>query len=177
MAKAEGSPIRPARPADAEAIARIHNQGIEEGNATFQTRLRTPEGISDAIAHWILCLVCERDGEVVGFAKAGPYEDSSRYYEGIGEATVFVARDARGQGVGHTLLEGLCDAAGGRDLHKLTAKILDGNEASVALFEACGFRVVGTHRRHGRLEGAWRDVILMERSLGGPGREAEEPPP
>ena len=102
---------------------------------------------------------------MVGFAKMGAYEDRSHYYDGIGEATIFVEREARGQGAGRALLSALVEAARGRGLHKLTAKIFSRNAGSIGLFEACGFRVVGTHQRHGNLDGEWLDVVLVERSL------------
>lgn len=157
--------VRPARPADAEAIAAIHNQGIEERTATFETRLQDPAAISDLIPRWILCLVYDDVKGVAGFAKVGPYEDRSHYYAGVGEATVFVAREQRGGGIGRALLEALIVAARGRGLHKLTAKIMAANGTSIALFEGCGFRRVGTHLRHGQLEGEWLDVVLVELSL------------
>ncbi|MDP9188821.1 MAG: GNAT family N-acetyltransferase [Actinomycetota bacterium] len=138
---------------------------MRERGATFETRLRDPAAVSEAIAHWLLCLVFVRDDEVLGFAKAAPYEDRSRYYDGIGEATIFVEREARGERIGGALLAALADSARARGLHKLTAKIFASNAASVRLFEACGFRVVGTHLRHGELDGDWRDVVLVERSL------------
>ena len=102
---------------------------------------------------------------MVGFAKMGPYDDHSRYYDGIGEATVYVARDARRAGAGRALLSSLAEAAHGRGKHKLTAKVMARNAGSIALFEACDFRVVGTHHRHGELEGEWLDVVVLERSL------------
>ena len=102
---------------------------------------------------------------MIGFAKAGPYDDHNHYYDGIGEATVFVTRDRRRGGVGHALLQALVEAARGRGLHKLTAKIFAENAASIRLFESCGFRQVGVHHRHGRLDGEWKDVVLVERSL------------
>jgi L-amino acid N-acyltransferase YncA len=157
--------VRAAHPADAETIAAIHAQGIEDRTATFETRPMDPAAISDAIAHWALYLVFERDGEVLGFAKINPYEDRSSYYDGIAEATIYVERSARGEGIGSALLNGLAEAAEGRGLHKLTAKVFAENEASLALCEACGFRRVGTHHRHGRLDGVWRDVVVLERSL------------
>ncbi|MGZ5320831.1 MAG: N-acetyltransferase family protein [Solirubrobacterales bacterium] len=159
--------MRPARPADAEAIAAIHNQGIEERIATFETRLKDPAAISDLISHWALCLVYEDESGVAGFAKVGPYEDRSHYYAGVGEATIFVEREMRGRRIGRRLLEALVVAARGRGLHKLTAKIMAANETSIALFEACGFRRVGTHLRHGQLDGEWLDVVLDEISLQG----------
>jgi phosphinothricin acetyltransferase len=111
-------------------------------------------------------VVAERDGEVIGFAKADPYEDRSHYYDGIGEATIYVAREARGSGTGSTLLAALVQAAKDRGLHKLTAKIFAGNAASLAMFDRGGFRTVGTHKRHGQLDGEWLDVVMLERSLG-----------
>ncbi|HEX2360115.1 MAG TPA: GNAT family N-acetyltransferase [Solirubrobacterales bacterium] len=157
--------VRAATEADAEAIAAIHNQGIGERSATFETRLKSAEPIAERIAHWGLYLVAEEEGEVIGFAKAGPYEDRSHYYEGIGEATIFVERDHREHGAGRALLEALVEAARRRGLHKLTAKIIAGNGASIRLFESSGFRIVGTHERHGQLEGEWLDVVVLERSL------------
>lgn len=157
--------IRVARRSDAEAIAAIYNQGIEERVATFETQPQDPAAVSGAIEGWIACVVFSRGDEVLGFAKAGPYEDPSPYYDGIAEATIFVERDARRQGVGAALLAALAELARERGLHKLTAKVFASNAPSIALFERCGFRTVGTHRRHGRLEGEWLDVVLLERSL------------
>src|SRR5262245_29179751 len=124
-----------------------------------------PAAISEAINHWALFLVFERDGEVLGYAKTSPYEDRSAYYNGIAEATVYVERGARGTGIGRELLNELSEAGRGRGLHKLTAKIFAENEASVRLCKECGFREVGTHHRHGRLDGEWKDVVVLERSL------------
>jgi len=117
------------------------------------------------MAEWLSCVVCEHDGDVAGFAKAAPYEDRSHYYDEVGEATVYVARHDRRQSVGGLLLEALVGAARSRGLHKLTAKVFADNEASLRLFERAGFRTVGTHLRHGQLDGEWLDVVVLERSL------------
>jgi len=157
--------VRPAREADAEAIAAIHNQGIAERVATFETRPTDPGRVEELITHWVLHLVHEDAAGVNGFAKVGSYDDRSHYYEGVGEATIFVERGARGRGVGRALLNALAVAAAERGFHKLTAKVMADNEPSLRLFAACGFRTVGTHHRHGRLEGEWKDVVVLERSL------------
>ncbi len=158
--------VRPADLSDAAEIAAIFNQGIEERVATFETHPKTTEGVAGLISSGALILVAEGANAVVGFAKAGPYDDSSAYYRGINEVTLYVERGARRGGVGRALLEALVSAASERGLYKLTAKIFSSNQPSIALFHACGFREVGVHHRHGVVDGEWTDVTLVERSLG-----------
>ena len=152
--------IRPAARADLETVARIYAEGIEDRVATFETE--PPDAVD--LAPWLEARVRMLVAPGRGFARAGPYSDRAAY-AGIGEAMVYVARPARGAGVGHALLEALCAEAQARGLHKLIAKVFPENEPSVRLMERCGFRRVGTHLRHGRLDGEWRDVLLLERSL------------
>jgi phosphinothricin acetyltransferase len=158
--------VRFAQLEDAAEIAAIFNQGIEERVATFETHPKTTEGVAELISSGALILVAEGGSAVVGFAKAGPYDDSSAYYGGINEATLYVERGARRAGVGTALLEALVSAATQRGLYKLTAKIFSSNQPSIALFRACGFREVGVHHRHGVVDGDWKDVTVVERSLG-----------
>ena len=158
--------IRAARPTDAEAIAAIYNRGIEERQATFQTRLHDPGELElkteQRGGH---LLVAEDDGEISGWAGWVGYDDPGEYYAGVAECAVYVAPEARSRGVGGALLEGLATEATGVGIHKLLAQVFTTNEASIALFRSCGFREVGTHLRHGQLEGEWKDVLLLERSL------------
>jgi L-amino acid N-acyltransferase YncA len=164
--------VRPAAPADAPAVAAIYNEGIADRVATFETRER---GAGDVRA-WLQdadrpFLVATRDGAVVGFARVAPYSDRA-VYAGVGEHGVYVARAARGQGIGRLLLEALCAAAEAAGLHKLTGRIFADNATSLAAHAAAGFRVVGVQRRHARLDGAWKDCVLVERLLG----DAADPP-
>jgi phosphinothricin acetyltransferase len=117
-------------------------------------------------------LVAEAGGRVVGFAKVGNYSERE-VYAGIGEHAVYVASEARRLGVGHALLEALAAAAEQAGLYKLTSRIFTTNVASIALHEASGFTIVGVQRRHGRLDGEWKDCVLVERLLG----EAAAPAP
>lgn len=158
--------VRPAEPGDAEAIARIHAEGIADRVATFETNPPTPSDVEALIDAGRLVLVAERSGEVVGFGKVGLYSDPAAYYAGVGEATVYVARDARGSGAGRELLVALEAAAEARGLHKLIGKIFASNDISLRLFAAQGWREVGVHARHGRLDGEWKDVVVVERLLG-----------
>jgi L-amino acid N-acyltransferase YncA len=154
--------------ADAEAIARIYNEGIADRIATFETEPRTAEQLAASLREKgdrYPTVVVERGGEVVAWAGAGAYR-SRPAYAGVVEHSVYVARSARGSGAGRTALEALCRAYAERGFWKIVSRIFPENTASLALHERCGFRVVGTYRRHGKLEGVWRDCVIVETLLG-----------
>jgi L-amino acid N-acyltransferase YncA len=163
---AEEASIRPARAEDADAIARIYRQGIEERAATFQTQAPSAGEIAAEIATGRLMVVAEAGGHVVGWASVGTYDDAHEYYSGVGEATLYVDPEARRGGTGRALLIALAEEAERRGYHKLIGKIFTSNEPSIALVKSCGWREVGVHRRHGRLDGEWKDVLVVERMLG-----------
>jgi L-amino acid N-acyltransferase YncA len=158
--------VRPATVEDATAIAHIHAEGIDERVATFATTPPSVESVERLVAGDALVLVAELAGEVVGFAKVGPYDDPADYYAGVGEATLYVSEEARRRGTGAALLDALGAEAERRGYWKLVGKIFDSNAPSLALVRGCGWREVGTHLRHGRLDGNWKDVVVVERLLG-----------
>lgn len=155
---------RAATPADAEAIAGIYNQGIEDRVATFETQPRT----ADHIRAWFdgrhPIVVVERDGRVIAFAATSAYRPRE-CYGGIAEVSVYVAREARGSGGGRAALEGLIHAAAEAGFWKLVSRIFPENRASRRLVGSAGFREVGTYEKHGQLDGVWRDVIIVERLI------------
>lgn len=157
--------VRAAHAGDAEAIAHIYNQGIRERVATFQTETQDEPEITSMVEQGPV-LVAERSGRLVGWAGVSPYDDIHEYYSGVGEATLYVDREARRGGVGHALLEGLAAEAERRGYYKLIGKIFSSNRPSIALVRSCGWREVGVHRRHGRLDGRWKDVMVVELLLG-----------
>jgi L-amino acid N-acyltransferase YncA len=159
--------VRPATAADAAAIAAIYNEGIEDREATFETRLREPAEIVAWLDERRPFLVAEAGGDagVLGFARVSAYSDRC-VYDGVGEHGVYVARAARGRGAGRALLEALCAAAEDDGFYKLTSRVFASNGASRAVHRAAGFEEVGVQRRHGRLDGEWRDCVLVERLLG-----------
>jgi L-amino acid N-acyltransferase YncA len=158
--------IRPARAEDAQAVALIYSEGIADRFATFQTRAPGPDEIAARIEGGELVVVAETPAGIAGWASVGPYDDAHEYYAGVGEATLYVARAARGAGIGRSLLNALAEEAERRGYYKLVGKIFASNEPSVALVRSCGWRQVGVHLRHGRLDGEWKDVVLVERLLG-----------
>jgi len=157
--------IRAAAAGDADAIAAIYNEGIEDRVATFETHPRTAADVVAWFGDGLPFIVAESRGAVVGFARVSPYSDRC-VYAGVGEHGVYVARSARGRGLGRALLDALCDAAAATGLYKLTSRIFTDNGASRAAHRAAGFEEVGVQRRHGRLDGEWKDCVLVERLLG-----------
>jgi len=153
--------------ADASAIAAIYNEGIADRVATFETEPRGVETIAAQIkdkGDRFPTIVAERDGRIVAWAGAGPYR-SRAAYAGVAEHSVYVARAARGSGAGRATLEAFCRAYAERGFWKIVSRIFPENVASLTLHERCGFRVVGVYTRHGKLEGAWRDCVIVERLL------------
>jgi L-amino acid N-acyltransferase YncA len=153
--------------ADAAAIATIYNEGIADRVATFETEPRTTEQIATLLrdkGERFPTVVVECDGRVVAWAGAGAYR-SRPAYAGVAEHSVYVARDARGTGAGRLALDALCRTYAARGFWKIVSRIFPENTASLRLHERCGFRVVGVYHRHGKLEGQWRDCVIVERLL------------
>ena len=176
MGKGEIS-TRLATAADAAAIAAIYNEGIADRIATFETEPRTAGQIATQLTDKgdrYPTVIVEREGHVVAWAGAGPYR-SRPAYAGVAEHSVYVARAARGSGAGRAALDALCRAYADRGFWKIVSRIFPENTASLALHERCGFRVVGVYRRHGKLDGEWRDCVIVEKLLeesGPPGPHA-----
>ena len=152
---------------DADAIAAIYNEGIADRIATFETEPRSAAQIASQLrdkGDRFPTIVAEHDGRVVAWAGAGPYR-ARPAYGGVAEHSVYVARSARGKGAGHVVLDALCRAYAERGFWKIVSRIFPENTASLALHERCGFRTVGTYKRHGKVEGQWRDCVIVERLL------------
>jgi L-amino acid N-acyltransferase YncA len=159
---------RPASLQDAAAIALIYNQGIEDRVATFETEPRSAVDIEHLLterAERYPTVVVEGEAGVVAWASAGLYR-SRPCYAPIAEHSVYVDRAHRGCGAGRLALEALIEVAEQRGFLKLVSRIFPENTASLALHRAVGFREVGVYHRHGKLDGEWRDCVIVERLLG-----------
>ena len=148
-------------PAHWPAVLAIYEQGIATGDATFET---APPGWpawdrGHLAGHR---LVAGRDGGVVGWAALSPVCERCAY-AGVAEASVYVAAAAAGQGIGRALLTELVRRAEADGIWTVQAGVFPENTASLALHHRCGFRTVGVRERLGKLDGVWRDVVLLER--------------
>jgi L-amino acid N-acyltransferase YncA len=156
---------RAATSADAAAIAAIYNEGIADRIATFETEPRSATDIAGWFTGQHLVVVAETEYGPVAYAASFPYS-SRPCYRGIGEFSVYVRRDWRRQGAGRAALAALIETATARGMHKLTSRVFPENTASRALLKGLGFEEIGIHRRHGQLDGRWRDCVIVERLLG-----------
>ncbi|TMC73745.1 MAG: N-acetyltransferase family protein [Chloroflexi bacterium] len=159
---------RPASLGDAEAIAKIYNEGIADRIATFETDPRNAADIARTLTEkatrWPTVVV-ERDRRVIAWAAASEYRPRA-CYSGIAEFSVYVARDARGTGAGQAAMDALVRECEDRGIWKLLSRVFPENEASRKLLAKVGFREVGTYRRHAKLDGQWRDTVIVERLIG-----------
>jgi len=146
---------------DWPAVSAIYAEGIATRNATFETAV--PSWGEWERAHMDdYRLVGRVDGEVVGWAALSRVSDR-QCYRGVVEDSVYVRNGHHGQGVGHALLSALVSRAEAAGVWTIQAGVFPENLASLKLHVACGFRVVGVRERIGQLDGAWRDVVLLER--------------
>ena len=155
---------RPASPDDAPMIAQIYNEGIEDRVGTFETRPRTVQDVAAWFDGKHPIIVVESDGEIVAFASTSSYRTRD-CYSGIAEFSVYVARRVRGQGAGTVAMRALLDAAKPAGIWKLVSRIFVENHASRRLMASMGFREVGIYEKHGKLDGQWRDVVIVERLI------------
>jgi L-amino acid N-acyltransferase YncA len=156
---------RAATPDDAGAIARIYNEGIRDRVGTFETRERTPRDVR----RWFdgrhpVVVVESVDADIVAFASTSAYRPRE-CYAGIAEFSVYVARSARGQGAGRVAMDALIDAARRAGFWKLVSRVFVENAASRQLLARVGFREVGIYEKHARLDGVWRDAVIVERLI------------
>ena len=161
LAARPAAELRPLEPEDWRAVADIYWDGMRDGLATFETEVPAwEEWDRGHLQHHRL--VAEILGEVVGFAALAPVS-SRRCYSGVAENSVYVARDARGLGVGRALLETLIEGAEEAGIWTIQTSIFPENRASLELHLRCGFRVVGTRERVAKRDGIWRDTVFLER--------------
>lgn len=147
---------------DWEAVARIYGEGIDTGEATFETAVPVWAAWDESHLPDGRLVAQNEAGEVIGWAALSPVSGRC-VYSGVAEVSVYVAEEARGQGLGFRLLSALVAEAEGQGIWTLQAGIFPENEASVAIHQKCGFRIVGRRERLAQQYGRWRDVLFLER--------------
>ncbi len=153
--------IRPMQASDWNTVAKIYQEGIATGVATFETTVPTYE--SWDVAHMNSCrLIASDKDQILGWAALSPV--SSRcVYGGVAEVSVYVASVSRGKGVGKLLLQKLIEASEDEGLWTLQSGVFPENTGSIELHKKIGFRYIGKRERVGKLHGIWKDNLLFER--------------
>jgi L-amino acid N-acyltransferase YncA len=155
---------RLATPEDAAAIALIYNQGIEDRVATFETKLRAPSDVAAWLDGVHPVVVVEAGGRIVAFASTSTYRPRD-CYAGIAEVSLYVERAFRAKGAGRLAMQAIIQEAEKAGFWKLLSRVFLDNEPSRKLIASAGFREVGIYQKHGKLDGVWRDVLIVERLI------------
>jgi L-amino acid N-acyltransferase YncA len=160
--------IREAAIEDADAIARIYNEGIEDRCATLETELRS----ADERTEWLrrrgprhpVVVAVDDGGVVLGWGSLNQFNPRPAY-DHVVDFSLYVSRDQRGGGVGSALLGAVESRARALGYHKMVLAAFPSNAAGMRLYERRGFTTVGVYHEQGRLDGRWVDVVLMEKIL------------
>ena len=153
--------IEPMRAEDWERVREIYLEGIATGHATFETSAPSWEQW-DAAHLPFARLSALQNGSLIGWAALSPVSQRC-VYGGVAEVSVYVSSSARRSGIGRQLLKALIEASEQNGVWTLQAGMFPENSGSLALHRSCGFREVGRRERIGKMHGAWRDTILLER--------------
>ncbi len=143
------------------AVKKIYEEGIATGNASFQTSAPAWEEWDSAHATKPRLVAIENE-ELLGWAAITPVSGRC-VYAGVGEVSVYVGANTRGKGIGKQLLLSLIEESEKENYWTLQAGIFPENKASLAIHQACGFRIIGTREKIGKMNGVWRDTVLLEK--------------
>lgn len=162
--------IRPCAEQDIVAITDIYSEAVVHGVATFELKPPSVDEMrrrrASLLANHYPYLVAEQSGRVIGYAYAGEYRSRPAFL-GTVEDSIYLAKEARGQGIGKALLEQLVLAAEQSNFRQMVAVIGDSaNLASINLHASQGFKLIGTLQAVGWKHGRWLDTVLMQKPLG-----------
>ena len=148
-------------PEDWPDVREIYCEGINTGNATFETDI--PDWESWDRNHLKSCrMISHENDKITGWAALSPIS-KRKAYSGVAEVSVYVGGKARGKGLGKVLLQKLIQESEESNIWTLQAGIFRENVASISLHKVCGFREIGVRKKLGKLNDVWRDVLLLER--------------
>ncbi|WP_295833744.1 GNAT family N-acetyltransferase [uncultured Microbacterium sp.] len=159
--------VRALERADWAAVEDVYREGIEGGNATFETETPTWDAFDGGKTRFGRLVAVNDTRAVVGWVAAAPVSTRAAY-RGVVEHSVYVASSAQGRGVGAALLRAFIAVAEMNGVWTVQSSVFPENTASIRLHQALGFREVGRRERIARSlvgpwAGQWRDTLLIER--------------
>ena len=156
--------LLPMQSVDYPSVSRIFTQGIETGNATYDTSAAVWEDWdAKHLMHSRWVVKSANEGSVLGWAALSPV--SSRVvFSGVAELSIYVDTDYLGKGMGNALMEAVVASSEENGIWMLQSGIFPENQASIGMHEKFGFRLVGRRERIGKMANdVWRDIVLLER--------------
>ena len=146
---------------DASAVLEIYRQGLDTGEASFETE--PPDWATWQAKYHPFCrLVWDQDGEVQGWAALAPVS-ARDCYRGVAEVSIYIATDCFGRGIGNKLMAALVEESERQGIWSLYSSIFPENRATLKLHLRHGFRKVGIRERIAQRDGRWRDTLILER--------------
>ena len=146
---------------DSQKVLEIYRMGLETRNATFETAVPSwQEWDSKHLRH--SRFVFEEDSKIAGWAALSPFS-SREVYKGVAEVSIYVATGLRGKKIGSALMEKIIASSELNGIWTLVSSVFPENEATLKLHAKYGFREIGRRERIAKLDGIWRDTILLER--------------
>ena len=153
--------IRNFKKSDFNSVKSIYQQGIDTGNATFQKKAKGWNEWNSSFL--ITCrIVAELNNEVVGWAALSAASNRT-VYNGVAEVSIYIAKNYANYGIGNSLLSELISSSENEGIWTLQAGIFPENESSIAIHSKNGFKTIGVREKLGKMNGAWRDILFMER--------------
>lgn len=144
-----------------DSVAKIYRAGIDTGNATFETSVPSFEKWDKKHLPFGRIIVSENK-KILGWASLSKVSERL-VYSGVAEVSVYVSGSEQGKGIGTLLLQKLIEISESRGIWTLQCGIMRENTASIQLHKKCGFREIGYREKVGKLNGVWKDNIIMER--------------
>jgi len=146
---------------DSDRVLEIYRMGLDTRNATFETTVPSwHEWDSKHLIH--SRFVSEENGTIVGWAALTPFS-AREVYRGVAEVSIYVSTDFRRKKIGSGLMKQIIESSESNGIWTLFSSVFPENEATLKLHQKFGFRVIGTRERIARLDGKWRDTVLLER--------------
>lgn len=154
--------IREMLPSDEIRVLEIFQQGIDGGIATFETQLPTPEAWNMEFFNDCRWVLENENGEVIGWCALKPISKRD-CFKGVAEVSIYLDNHYAGKGLGNILMSKLIVDSENHGFWTLQSNIFPENIASIKFHQKNGFRTVGKREKIGKLNGEWKDLVMLER--------------
>ncbi len=146
---------------DLTTVLQIYKMGLDTRNATFETEVPSIEDWDLKHLKHSRFVYIEHD-EVLGWVALSPVS-TRKAYQGVAEVSVYIDHKVQGRGIGSQLMDKVIHSSEENGIWTLFSSVFPENLATLKLHEKLGFRIIGTREKISKLDGIWRDTILLER--------------